>query len=374
MSLRLHISLYTSIPYIITVLKRYFTLFILFLTVTVLQAQQITVEASVDSTMINIGEQLHLHTVVSCPVGSRVKFPAYADGYLIEGVEVLDAGRIDTVVLNEGKRWELRRDYLLTSFDSALYSLPRFEVEINGNKHLSRNEIGLKVNTVEVDLQHPDEFRPLKAPVDGLFDWSWRIVGWALSGWIALTLAILVAFRLVLARPVTRRVKITPPVPPHIGAFKELEALRAAAFDGYDSEAWYSRLTDSLRDYIAGRYGVNAREMTSYEILRALESVCELQAQIALKEVLEASDLVKFASYQATPIESQAILLRAGRFLEVTKEEIVADAVPQERIIIVSDRTQQRYRLMLKAVLGFAIAYATGSTAYTIYLLWLNFC
>lgn len=355
-------------------MKRYFTLFILFLTVTVLQAQQITVEASVDSTMINIGEQLHLHTVVSCPVGSRVKFPAYADGYLIEGVEVLDAGRIDTVVLNEGKRWELRRDYLLTSFDSALYSLPRFEVEINGNKHLSRNEIGLKVNTIEVDLQHPDEFRPLKAPVDGLFDWSWRIVGWALSGWIALTLAILVAFRLVLARPVTRRVKIIPPVPPHIGAFKELETLRAAAFDGYDSEAWYSRLTDSIRDYIAGRYGVNAREMTSYEILRALESVCELQAQIALKEVLEASDLVKFASYQATPIESQAILLRAGRFLEVTKEEIAADAEPQERIIIVNDRTQQRYRLMLKAVLGFAIAYATGSTAYTIYLLWLNFC
>ena len=136
--------------------------------------QQNTVNAAIDATELLVGEQTVLHTTVNCNAGARVKFEGKKGENLTPGVEIVEISRPDTLLLNNGKRWQITRNYTLTSFDSALYRLPAIEVEIDGQKVQSRGEIALKVNTIDVDVQHPDAIRPPKGPVDGVFEWNGR--------------------------------------------------------------------------------------------------------------------------------------------------------------------------------------------------------
>lgn len=346
----------------------------LFLGTTSVEAQHVTVEASLDSTSILIGEQLKMRTKVSCPKGAKVKFPEYRNGYLTEGVEMLEAGHVDTVELNDGKRWELTRDYTITAFDSAVYTIPRFEIEVNGRKFQSRNEIGLKVNTVEVDIQHPDDLRPLKAPVDGIFVWNSRLLWLSLLAWLLTFVAVFCGLRLAVAKPVTRRIKVMPPTPPQKTAIAAIERLRADEKEGEHQKAYYMALTDVLRDYIVERFGFNAREMTTYEIVSRLRSSGDAQALDELQSILSTADLVKFAKYEASLAESDRSLLQAVDYVRTTQIDDPEAEKAVEKIVVVSDAGQRRYKLALKCAIAFCGLGTLVCISYVLYQMWLNFC
>lgn len=334
-------------------------------------AQNVSVEASLDSTAILIGEQLQMRTKVACPKGAKVVFPDYRSGMVVEGVEMLEASDIDTVE-TEG-RWELTRNYTLTSFDSAVYKIPRVEIDVNGKKYTSRNEISLKVNTVDVDLQHPDDIRPGKGVVEGEFEWSSELLWWSLGVWLCFIVCIVCAVRIATAKPVTRRVKITPPTPPQKTAITAIERLRANEKEGEHQKEYYMALTDVLRTYIVERFGFNAREMTTYEIVEQLRRNGDAAAIDELQIILSTADLVKFAKYEATLAESDRSLLQAVDYVRTTQINDPEAEKAVEKVIVVSDSKQRAYKLSLKTVMiGSAIA-GFALSVYVIYLLWLNF-
>lgn len=336
-------------------------------------AQLVTVELSLDSTAILIGEQIKMRTRVSCPRDSKVRFPEYRNGYVTEGVEMLEAGTIDTVEINDGQRWELFRDYIITAFDSAVYTIPRFEIDVNGRKYQSRNEIGLKVNTVEVDMQHPDDLRPLKAPVDGIFEWSPVLVLWSLLTWLCLLLIFAFTAVLVRAKPVTKRVIITPPTPPQKVAMAAIERLREKDKDGEHQKEYYMALTDVLRNYIVERFGFNAREMTTFEIVSHLRQSGDAAALDELQSILTTADLVKFAKFEASLVESDRALLQAVDYVRTTQIDDPEAEKAVERIVEVSDATQRRYRIALKCGIVLSFVVGMGAFCYVCYQLWLNF-
>lgn len=336
-------------------------------------AQNVSVEASLDSTAILIGEQLQLRTKVACPKGAKVKFPECRQGVVVEGVEMLEASAIDTVVSGDGKGWELSRSYTLTSFDSAVYKIPRVEVEVNGKTYKSRNEIPLKVNTVEVDLQHPDDFRPMKAPVEGVFEWSPTMIVLCLVAWLCLLLCVFCALRLALANPVTKRIKITPPTPPQKTAITAIERLRAEEKEGEHQKEYYMALTDVLRNYIVERFGFNAREMTTYEIVEQLKRNGDAEALDELQNILSVADLVKFAKYEATLAESDRALLQAVNYVRTTQVNDPEAEKAVERIVVVNDNTQRMFKLGLKTAIALAALVGTLCTGYVAYLIWANF-
>ena len=354
-------------------LKYTFTVLLLFYGVAS-SAQQVTVETRMDSTAILIGEQVRLHTIVSCPKDARIRFPEFKNGYITEGVEMLEASHIDTILLNEGKRWELHRDYTLTSFDSAVYVIPRVEVEVNGKKYLSRNEIGLKVNTVEVDLQHPDDLRPLKAPVDGVFEWTTVLLKWCLLLWLCTAAFFFFLYKLLRAKPVTRRIKVQPPTPPQKTAMAAIERLKGSNAEGDDLKLYYMALTDVLRTYIVERFGFNAREMTTYEIIQRLRASGDANAIEELQSILDTADLVKFAKYGVSLAESDRSLLQAVDYVRSTQINDPEAEKAVEKIVVVSDKKQQAYKIALKCGLYGSFAAGLAIFAYVSYLLWLNFC
>ena len=94
------------------------------------RAQSVTVGASIDSLEILIGDQAKVKLQVSLDADKRAILPVYQDT-LVTGIEILDVAKLDTQLLNGGKRMMLTREYTITSFDSALYFLPPMEVTVD---------------------------------------------------------------------------------------------------------------------------------------------------------------------------------------------------------------------------------------------------
>ena len=117
---------------------------------------QVTVEATIDSLQLLIGEQAKIKLQVSMDANQKLRLPLLRDT-LVTGVEILDVAKPDTQLLNNDKRWLISQEYTITSFDSALYYLPPFEVLVNDQAYRSK-ALALKVYSIPVDTLHPDQF------------------------------------------------------------------------------------------------------------------------------------------------------------------------------------------------------------------------
>ena len=106
-------------------------------------AQSVTVEAKIDSLQILIGEQAKVQLQVAMDAKQRAIFPAYTDT-LVRGVEIIETVKPDTQFLNDRQRMVITQEYIITSFDSALYYLPPMPVTVDGKVYNSK-ALALKV-------------------------------------------------------------------------------------------------------------------------------------------------------------------------------------------------------------------------------------
>ena len=83
---------------------------------------------------------------------------------------------------------------------------------------------------------------------------------------------------------------------------------------------YYSSLTSILKVYIVGRWGVGALEMTTDEIMVALQSIeMPNESRSNLIQIMRTADMVKFAKAQPEAEENEANFTRAYYFVENTK-------------------------------------------------------
>ncbi|MBK7667821.1 MAG: hypothetical protein IPJ32_11075 [Sphingobacteriaceae bacterium] len=122
-------------------------------------------------------------------------------------------------------------------------------------------------------------------------------------------------------------------MPPHILALSQLEKVKEEAIwkDGKTKE-YYSAISDSVRLYIEGRFGIQALELTTDEIVRAFKSqVVDAASKEKLQQMLVLSDYVKFAKQIPIEQEHAIALQNAFDFVNGTKRE--------DEIVIEEDTT-----------------------------------
>lgn len=329
-------------------------------------AAQVVVEAHLDTASILIGEQVQLR--VKCSAGSkqRVQFPDYVPTQeLMPGVEVLHNGRIDSLLTNGGKRIELTRRYTITSFDSALYSLPPFEVTVDGKRYASSGKLGLKVSTVAVDTVHVDQFSGPHDVVDMPFRWSWRLMVPVLLNLLLLLSVVALAVRLTDPKLITRRVVIHPPKPAHVTALGRIEEIKRKG--AADPKAYYMDLTEALRNYIESRFGFNAKEMTTTEILDRLYETHNGEALDELRSILRTADLVKFAKHTVTMPEQDRSLVQALDYIQTTKSEPKEQPKPRVEYVSLSDKRQNQWRNVMRVAVAVLSLCTVALTAYILY-------
>ena len=118
-----------------------------------------------------------------------------------------------------------------------------------------------------------------------------------------------------------------------------------------DQKTYYTELTDTLRQYIEERFGFNAMEMTTTEIIYTLHEKGDKKMIDELKSLFETADLVKFAKYETLINENDKNLVNAINFIDQTKIE----GEPTEERIVPKldekDRRTQKTRKTIKILL-----------------------
>ena len=292
--------------------------------------QRPLIDVSIDSAAILIGEQTVLHLTVTADQDRPVQVIIPNDT-LMAGVELLNLSKADSTQI-ETNRLVIKQDLLITSFDSALYLLPPLKV-IDGVDTVYSNQVALKVSTLPVNAENPEEYFDIKQVWKPPFVWA---------DYLPILLGILLILLLAAAawygwkrwkeqKSLIPFKKEEPKLPPHEQAIKELDAIREQKLwqQGL-SKAYYTQITETLRRYIDGRFGINAMEMTSGEILDLIRQNDEAKPLYEnLRQILSLADFVKFAKMNPLPDENDLSLANAYRFVEQTKP-VEEEAKPAE--------------------------------------------
>lgn len=341
------------------------------LLITTTAAAQVVFDARIDTLVLLIGEQRELTLDVTCGAKQKLKMPDYKPMQpLAPEVEIVDLISTDTTYLDEGKRMQVLQRYNITAWDSAFVLLPPFEVEVDGQAYKS-NQLALKVLTIPVDTVHVDQFFPPKDIQNNPFSWDdWKPVMWFVGINQLLALILLWVYsRWRENKPLIRIIRRKVKLPPHQVAMTEIERIKGERkWAEEDSKEYYTQLTDTLRNYIKERYGFNATEMTSSEIIERLLQEQDEQALAELRQLFTTADLVKFAKWTTLINENDANLVSAIDFINQTKIEVDPNA-PTEIVEVPEEVKQSQKRsFALKVVMGVVAALAVAFVAYALYL------
>lgn len=349
-------------------MKRFISI-ILFVAATITAAAQATVEATIDSIEILIGEQVEVSVKATVKEGSKVVFPDFKPQQMITpGVEVISHNDSATVGIDNGME-VFTHKYRLTSFDGKLYYLPPFKVKVNGKQFQSKS-LALKVLEVPVDTTKLDQFYGPNDVQDNPFLWSdWSAIFW-LS--VVMLLALFIAYwlylRLMDNKPIIASMKIVKKLLPHQKALKEIEVIKAEKMvTSENQKEYYTKLTETLRKYIEERYGFRAMEMTSTEIIGRLTETQDQQALDELRMLFQTADLVKFAKYSTLINENDMNLVNAIEFINKTKLEAQADQKQEKPQLTEEQVRSKKTRRALKGSITALIVAAVAILVYVVY-------
>lgn len=328
---------------------------------------QVKVTASIDSAEMLIGEQTAVRINVSHPKNIKPVFPSNLQQLMKDGVEVVGEGKTQEKEVDGVANTQY--SFYITSFTPALYSIPSMGVKV-GKRVYSTNQLAVKINDVKVDTTHVDKFFGPKEIIEPVYTWRDWMPLFVLS---LLLVGCCVAIYIFANR--LRKAKYVKPVKvvkkkvvlPHKEAEQEIEKLKKEyTNEGLSSKDYYTSLVTILRHYVNKRYGINADEMTSGELVDKLMSLSsessQEQAQTVsdlaeLREILITADLTKFAKLKTNVGEDERNITRLSEYIETTK----SNQLPQQvdiPIPIVQEPSNTLRKKRLMALVGASVVTA----------------
>ena len=278
---------------------------------------------ALEPAVITVGEPVSLVVTVSHAADARVVWP---DPFELDPFELVDMRRLEPVL--EGNRVRSSAELTLTAFELGELTLPAFEIEVVDAAGDSVR-LATDVAVVRVDSVGRDEggdIRDIKGPLAIPFS----VV--TLLPWLA-GLAVVGAAAYWLYRRYRRRQRpagpapVVPTRPAHEIAYESLDALEASGLlERGEVKTYHIRASDIMRVYLAGRFGVEAMEMTTGEVLSGLRRAGAASGVVAdFRQLLDRCDLVKFAKFRPDVPACRDLVPLGRRLVEVTTP---ADPVP----------------------------------------------
>ena len=290
----------------------------------------IVVSASIDSTMLMIGDQTAMHLEVTSEPTEQVQMPVFGKE-LQDGIEIVKASPIDTTLLPDG-RIKMSQELTLTSFKDSLFAIEPIAVAGGGDTFWTEPMALNVIQPFEIDsaMAITDIKDIEKAPV-----WWWGIIRWVLLALLIAGLFVGAYYSVMWYHKHFHKDEeeaIEPELlrPADEVALEKLDEIKAQKIwkDGKVKE-YQTELTDVVREYIGRRFDVQSTEKTSDETLKevkpllvngdlALEDGKELYER--LSKMLRTADLVKFAKWHTTPDENEQALTTAYDFVKETSK------------------------------------------------------
>ena len=267
--------------------------------------------------------------------GTRFALPDWSE-VSNDTLTVVRPWRLDTLKADKkGKAFDLQGTVVIAPFEEGKYELPPVYLLRRSGDVIDTLEFSpctMEVKDVAIDTAG-FEVRPIKDliryPVTFKEILPWALGGVAAAGLIALAVFLFLRYR--------RRDgdAARHADPPHIVALRELDKYRSDRYWAPEKQKlFYSGVTDTLKEYIDARFGVDAPEMTTAELFAALRDCKDIDAGLReeLREMFERADFVKFAKYIAPDGDNAKVLPLSVRFVTSTyqselEEEHAGDEV-----------------------------------------------
>ncbi len=287
-------------------------------------SQSNKVQVEVDTTNIRIGEQFQYK--ISVNEIENVIIPKLEN---LKGLEVVDTLKIDTI------KNKLVQKYILTGFDSGAFYIPQQQIFIKNQAHLT-DSLLINVATVAIDTAKIKKF-----PIKGIkgepyqFDDFKNYIYWGIAA--ILLIALLLYYFVFKKKKETEEEVIIPLLPPYEEAIQKLKELdEKLLWQNNKTKQYYSELTGIVRGYIERELNIPALESTTDELIDVIKDFSDIQSIETnketikkLKELLQESDLVKFAKSKPMSHEIEQDRKDAKDVIDnlKPKKEVVEDEV-----------------------------------------------
>ena len=285
-------------------------------------AQVTFLRGRTDVDTIVVGQPFDYQLSLTIPKDYFVEWKQFGDT-LSKSIDVINIEDVKTTAINNSDNVIMTQNLTLTSFDTGYVYVP--EIAITYSKSLQdsirytlrTDEKELYVTTVAVDTT--EAFRPIKGVM------RQGLTAKEMFPWIAIVIIIAGVVYLIIylkkhkkTKDVVVEEKKKPTIPAIITARAKLAEMK-------DNEVWntpqtkdyYTDLTDIAREYLEGQFEIDAIEMTTDEIMEAVNKLdLNNLTKSKLQDTLTTADLVKFAKANPSAEQNKQSFSDINNFVE----------------------------------------------------------
>ena len=280
-----------------------------------LKAQNVEVEGKVESTDVQVGKPFTLDLSLKVPYGWFVEWNDFATDTLSEQLDIIKRSEVERTA-DADSNVIVKQQLTLMTFDTGQVQVSpialKYASSFDDPNRLNAytDPIRLYSSTMQVDTTMA--YKPIVEPIDAPVKFK-EVFPWILGALLLVLLVIGIWYWRKHRKPkvdVDGNIVRGPVIPPYDKAVGDLKKLREEKiWQSGKVKEYFSSLTDIAREYIEGQFGVNAIEMTTDDILEEVKPLhFPKETYDKLKDTMEIADLVKFAKYSASTLESDTAL------------------------------------------------------------------
>ncbi|MBI1646676.1 hypothetical protein I7X30_06340 [Capnocytophaga sp. 051621] len=318
-----------------------------------LHAQEVKVATSTKN--IKIGEQIEYKISVQAPADAVVIFP---EGQTFGALEMVKTNPTDT--LKEKGKFRLEKAYYLTQFDEGKYTIPQQKIQIS-HKDFYTDSLLVEVHNVAVDtLKQPlYDAKPIVEVTSPSSSHLWL---WIVLGIVALLLTAAALYFFVFRKKKLSAEEERKKLPPFERAIQDLKDLQNSKYlIESQHKAYYTRLTDIVKEYLEDEVHILAKESTTDELLAKINNLqktgklyLSTETINNLKRVLQNADLVKFAKskpsdnnaeYDRETIEN--VVIKTKEAIPIVETEAETNQIAEEAKVTRPNRKLSRWQKRL---------------------------
>jgi hypothetical protein len=293
------------------------------------KSQEVSAILQLDTNQIVAGQQIIAKLRLTEPAGFNTPWIAIPDTFA--GIEVLAKGAVDTLHTGDNNKITREQKFTITAFDSGYFVITPmvFTYKQPGDTTTFSAETQaqlLTVNLMPVDTTKA--IRDIKGPIEvGL---TWQEIATYAAGAILILALIVLIYYLIKRRKIkpVETIRELPKKPAHEIALERLEALQQEKlWQQGNYKLYFTLLSEIVREYISNRWGVDAMERTTDEILHSsMAQQLNNDLYQRLRTLLQLSDLAKFAKH--TPLASENEQALADTFTFVNETKVLTTELP----------------------------------------------
>ena len=295
-----------------------------------LAVQDVRVRATTDLERVTVGDHVTLTVTVEHDSATGVVWPESVQAlgdFEVREFRVLADSAVGSGIVSSAQ-------FVLAAYELGELEVPPVEVEVTDSAGGEAQSFSTRAATVAVESvgrEDQADIRDIRGPLE--IPRNWLVP----AAWVLLVLAAAVlgylAYRRYRRRPAPDAAAPAPSVPArpaHEVAYEALARLEASGIlDRGEIKRFFIEVSHIVRVYLDQRYGIDAREMTSHDIMDELRQLELDEFEFDLfGDFFRRSDLVKFAKHRPDAASSGTMIPLARTLVDRTKVPEVAEAEP----------------------------------------------